>query len=126
MGNSPWDLLDGWVNSPNKLDWPRLEGVGAGMLITGLLMLGRARLNWWPFHPVGYVLAGTFTMPWLWCPTLIGWLAKVCIIRYGGMKTHRRVLPFFIGLILGDYVAGGLWAIVGCAAGIQTYKVMPI
>ena len=126
MGSSPWYLLDNWVNSPTKPDLPRLAGMAFGALVTGLLMLGRARLNWWPFHPIGYVLAGTFTMPWLWCPVLVGWLVKVCIIRYGGMRIHRLVLPFFIGLILGDYVSGSLWAIAGCVTGSQMYKVVPI
>jgi hypothetical protein len=126
MGNAPWGLLDGWVNAATKPDAPRLEGVGLGMLVTGLLMAGRTRLSWWPLHPVGYALSGTFTMPWLWCPMLLGWLLKLGVIRYGGMKVHRRALPFFIGLIPGDYVSGSLWAILGCATGIQTYKVMPI
>ena len=35
-------------------------------------------------------------------------------------------LPFFIGLILGDYVSGSLWAIIGCVSGAQMYKVVPI
>jgi hypothetical protein len=126
MGSAPWKLLSGWVNSGMKPDWPRLEGVGAGMVVTALLMAGRARFLWWPFHPIGYVLAGTFTMPWLWCPTLIGWLLKWCLIRGGGMKLHRAAMPFFLGLILGDYVAGSLWALYGCVSGVPTYRVMPI
>jgi hypothetical protein len=126
MGSSPWYLLDGWVNSPQKPDWTRLAGVLAGFVIVGLLMVARTRILWWPFHPVGYVLAGTFTMPWLWCPTLLGWLIKASILRYGGLRTYRVLLPFFIGLILGDYISGSLWAVLGCATGIQTYKVMPI
>ena len=126
MGNSPWYLLSSWVNSPQKADWARLGGIGVGVVVTGLLAMGRARFASWPFNPIGYALAGTFTMPWLWCPTLIGWLIKACVLRYGGMRMYRLFLPFFIGLILGDYVAGSLWAIIGCAGHIQTYKVFPI
>jgi hypothetical protein len=58
--------------------------------------------------------------------SLRGWLLKMGVIRYGGMQIHRLARPFFIGLILGDYVSGRLWAIPGCVTGIQTYKVMPI
>ena len=65
-------------------------------------------------------------MPWLWCPTLIGWLIKSCVLRYGGMRGYRLCLPFFTGLILGDYVSGCLWAIIGCVGHIHTYKVFPI
>jgi hypothetical protein len=126
MGNPPWQILSGWVYSPTDFDLPRLEGVGAGIGITGLLMACRARFLWWPFHPIGYALAGGFTLVWLWSPILMGWCIKLCLLRFGGMKIYRAFLPFFIGLILGDYVAGSLWAILGSATGIQTYKVMPI
>ena len=27
----------------------------------------RQRFIWWPFHPIGYAIAGTATMEWLWC-----------------------------------------------------------
>ena len=125
MGNTPWDLLSGWVNSPTRPDFPRLAAILFGALVTAGLSAARARLLWWPFHPIGYVLAGTFTMPWLWCATLIGWAIKALTIRYG-LEMYRRLLPFFIGLILGEYVAGSGWAIYGCLTGIQTYRVLPI
>jgi len=43
-------------------------------------------------------------MNWLWCPTFVGWLIKMLVQRYLGMKGFRAGIPFFIGLILGDYV----------------------
>ena len=89
-------------------------------------MAARARFLWWPFHPIGYILAGTFTLEWLWCSLFVGWLVKWLILRYGGLRLYRQALPFFIGLILGDYVAGALWALVGCLTGVQTYRVAPI
>jgi hypothetical protein len=65
-------------------------------------------------------------MPWLWCPTLLGWLIKLLLLRYGGMKAYRFAFPFFVGLILGDYVSGSLWALGGIALGVPTYRVAPI
>ena len=44
------------------------------------------------------------TMPWLWCATFVGWGVKSLVIRYGGMKTYRAWIPFFIGLIIGPVV----------------------
>ncbi len=126
MGSSPWYLLDSWNQNPTKFDGPRMEGVGFGILLTGALMLARTKLMWWPLHPIGYAVAGTFTMPWLWCPTMIGWLIKILVLRWGGMKLNRIVMPFFIGLILGDYISGSIWALIGCFGGISTYKVIPI
>lgn len=126
MGNVPWQLLDGWVGQPSPAVHTRLYAVAVGACVTGLLMAARARFLWWPFHPIGYVLSGTFTLEWLWCALFVGWLAKALILRYGGLTLYRLALPFFIGLILGDYVSGGLWALYGCLTGIQTYRVAPI
>src|SRR5262249_39861913 len=126
MGKVPWQTLKDWMDNPTKQDLPRLEGVGTGLVVTAALMALRSRFTWWPFHPVGYAVAGTFTMPWLWCATLVGWLIKVLVIRYGGMKNYRRAIPFFVGLILGDYITGSLWAIYGSLTGITTYRAFPI
>lgn len=65
-------------------------------------------------------------MEWLWCATLVGWFIKCLVIRYGGMASYRRFIPFFIGLILGDYITGSVWAIYGSVTGIQTYRAFPI
>ena len=126
MGNVPWQILDGWTGQRAPADHGRLWAVGAGAVVTGLLVAARTRFLWWPFHPIGYILAGTFTLEWLWCSLFVGWLAKWLILRYGGLRVYRQALPFFIGLILGDYVAGALWALFGCVTGIQTYRVAPI
>jgi hypothetical protein len=126
MGTSPWLLLDGWKSAHAPTDWIRIFAAGFGVIVTAILMACRARFPWWPFHPVGYALAGTYTMVWLWCPIMVGWLIKWIILRYGGLKSYRMAYPFFIGLILGDYVAGSFWAILGDLTGMQTYKVIPI
>jgi hypothetical protein len=126
MGNAPWRALKDILDTPTKPDLPRIEGVGIGMLATAFLLAMRSRFTWWPFHPIGYAIAGTFTMSWLWCATLVGWLIKVLVIRYGGMKSYRNYIPFFIGLILGDYITGGVWAIYGSLLGVQTYRAFPI
>ncbi len=126
MGSVPWKTMKDWVDNPTKPDFARMEGVGIGFVITAALLAMRSRFTWWPFHPIGYAVAGTFTMPWLWCATMIGWAIKALIIRYGGMKTYRNYIPFFIGLILGDYITGSVWAIYGSIFGIHTYRAFPI
>jgi hypothetical protein len=126
MGRVPWQTLKDWVDNPTRPDLARMQGVGIGFMVTAFLMTMRTRFTWWPFHPIGYAVAGTFTMNWLWCATLIGWLIKVLVIRYGGMKSYRRFIPFFIGLILGDYITGSVWAIYGSVFGVHTYRAFPI
>jgi hypothetical protein len=126
MGSTPWRILDGWTAQRAPADHARVWAVAFGVCVTGLLVAARTRFLWWPFHPVGYILAGTFTMEWLWCSLFVGWLVKWLVLRYGGLRLYRQALPFFIGLILGDYVAGALWALYGCLTGVQTYRVAPI
>jgi Family of unknown function (DUF6785)/Domain of unknown function (DUF6784) len=126
MGSRAFNDIRNWFDNPERLNAPALQATLVGVGVTGLLMALRTHFTWWPFHPVGYALAGTFTMDWLWFPTLVGWLIKALTIRYGGMKMYRAFIPFFIGLILGDYVIGGLWALIGLAFDIRVYRCFPI
>jgi hypothetical protein len=126
MGSRAFTDVHNWSVNPERLNWPSLEATLVGIAVTGLLMTLRTQFVWWPLHPIGYAIAGTFTMDWLWFPTLIGWLVKALTIRYGGMQLYRSFIPFFIGLILGDYVIGGLWSLVGLAFDIRVYRCFPI
>ncbi len=125
VGNTPFNLLADWIKNPTPFDFNRVYGVLAGMGITGFLMAMRTRFLWWPFHPVGYVIAETNTMYWLWCPTFVGWLIKALVLRYGGISAFRKGIPFFIGLLLGDYVIASLWALIGLYLNIPVYRAFP-
>ena len=78
---------------------------------------------WWPFHPAGYALSVSFAMDYFWFCFFIAWLAKLLIVRFGGMKAHNAAVPFFLGLVLGDYVAGSFWALYGPLQHLTTYKI---
>ncbi|MCX6101004.1 MAG: hypothetical protein NTV92_06245, partial [Candidatus Bipolaricaulota bacterium] len=67
--------------------------------------------SWFPFHPLGFCLS--FGMGWHWVPFLIAWICKFSILRIGGLNLYRQVMPFFLGLILGDYVMGAFWSLIG-------------
>jgi hypothetical protein len=83
----------------------------------------KMRFLWWPFHPVGYVLGvSPAEMVYIWVPVLISWAIKLSILRYGGLKAYRRAIPFFAGLILGDYTFGCLWSIINATFKITVYN----
>ena len=42
-----------------------------------------------------------------WFGMFLAWLFKLLILRYGGIVLYRRMLPLFIGLILGTSVGIG-------------------
>lgn len=106
-------------------DWAGMGGMGVGASVMLLLNAARARFVGFPFHPAGYAVANTFIVDLLWFPFFLGWLIKVLALRYGGMKAYRAALPFFFGLILGDYVIASLWTFVGIALGIDMYRCFP-
>ena len=111
--------------SPTLADTAGLIAAGAGgVLATGLFLL-RQTLPWWPLNPLGYALATTQSMDYLWFPFLLAWLVKWLTLRYGGIKAFRAALPFFLGLILGDYVVPVLWSVFGMATGYQQYMAFP-
>lgn len=74
-----------------------------GGLITFLIATLRTRLLWFPLHPLGYALSGTWTMMVFWFPCFCAWTCKSLILRYGGMKLYARARPFFLGLVLGEF-----------------------
>ncbi len=125
MGKAPFDRLTGYLINPTHPDTPGILAISFGLLFTFFLSLMRSRFFWWPFHPAGYVLANTGTMYWLWCPFLVAWFFKVIIIRYGGIKGYRTALPFFLGLVLGDYTISSLWALAGSVFGVHMYRCFP-
>jgi hypothetical protein len=70
-----------------------------------------------PFHPVGYAIAGSWTMSWLWFSVFVSWAAKGLILRHGGLRRFRAAMPFFLGLMLGDYLVGSAMTLLGIALG---------
>jgi hypothetical protein len=111
--------------TPTYADIPGLIAASAGALLALGLSLLRQTLPWWPLHPVGYALATTQSMDYMWFPFFLAWLAKFLTLRYGGIKAYRAALPFFLGLILGDYVVPVLWSVFGMATGYQQYMAFP-
>ncbi len=126
QGRVAYSNLQNQLNNHTITDIPRLWGTLAGAVVTLLLTVMRTRFVWWPLHPIGYVVAQTFTMDWLWCPTFIGWACKSLVLRYGGMKSYRQALPFFLGLIVGDIVVSSLWTLLFLAFNIPGYRTFPI
>ncbi len=115
--------LQRWLTSPTLTNWGAVGFLSFGFLFTIFLMLMRTHFIWWPFHPTGYAISGSWAMGTIWMPIFISWITKWAIIKYGGLKTHRQAIPFFIGLILGEFIIGSIWSIIGITFNIHTYKI---
>lgn len=117
-----FSLLDRWVNHPMSTDRTAVGFMGIGLIFTLFLQIMRMRFFFMPFHAVGYALAGSLYMNWVWFPFLLGWLIKGSILKFGGLRAYRQMLPFFLGLILGEYIVGSIWNIIGIAVDYPMYK----
>jgi hypothetical protein len=84
-----------------------------GFVVTGALGFLRLRFTWWPLHPIGYLMIGTFPGAHLWFSIFIGWLAKVLIMKFGGARLYTAAKPLFLGLIVGEAAACGFWLVMG-------------
>lgn len=119
FGPEPWRRMDQLVQSPTPPDLgSRLAYLsGAGII----LFLGFMRTQFlaWPFHPAGYLISGCFGLFRLWVPLFVAWLLKAIILRYGGLNGYRVALPFFIGLVLGEFAAGFLRTMLDLALGLH-------
>ncbi|HYR03208.1 MAG TPA: DUF6785 family protein, partial [Syntrophobacteria bacterium] len=96
--------------------------VGAAVML--LLVLLYQRFYWWPVHPIGYLTTYSSAMQILWFSFLVGWLCNHLTLRYGGVGLFKRVRFLFVGLIIGDFAMGGIWALVGLFAR-SSYQVLP-
>lgn len=114
--------IERWLTLPQNPDWPRIgmTAVG-GVVVTGLHLM-RQRVLWWPFHPVGYVMAHTGAGYSFVCHYFIAWLAKTLVLKMGGMRLYRQSLPFVVGLILGDITTQTVWSLVATLAGWPVYQ----
>ena len=124
QGRRPFEEVVSFLYNPMRVERTGLWFTAGGFAFTLLLVGLRAAFIRFPFHPVGYALAGTNTMRTTWLPFFISWLVKSLLLRYGGIHLYRRALPFFLGLILGDFCNGGLYTIISCFS--ETMKVYPI
>ncbi|MGC8862180.1 MAG: DUF6785 family protein [Armatimonadota bacterium] len=91
-----------------------------GTTFTFFLYAMRARFWWWPFHPLGYAIGCAWPAIVYWSSFFVGWLAKSLILRYGGATSYRNFRPFFLGLILGEFATGIVWALLSGLLGLAS------
>jgi hypothetical protein len=121
-GGETFRRLQSWLMYPKETDYVALRYIGVGFFFTIFLMFMKSRFLWWPFHPAGYVLTTGEGMVYSWFAVFISWAMKLVILKYGGVRAYRRAVPFFLGLILGEYSIACIWSILGVVLKIPTYR----
>ena len=105
--------------NPSPPNWGGWAFTGVGAVIQGLLVFARARLVWWPLHPLGFVISSFDIMTYVWFSVLISWTIKSIVLKYGGPSLYRSTRPFFLGLILGQICVAGMWLIIDFFTGME-------
>ena len=113
QGNAIWGFQNNApaVQGHSDFTWlaPISFLVGAGF--TAFLAVMRASFVGWPFHPLGFAVAPSWTMIVFWFPCLVAWVVKSLILRWGGMRLYRTARPFFLGLVLGEFSSAVVWTV---------------
>ena len=122
FGWEAFNRLRGWLHGQTPVNWAAMAAAAAGLLFAGGLHRLTIRFIWWPLHPLGLAIAGSYSMATMWCPMLIAWIAKTALLRFGGQRGYMRGVPLFVGLLIGDYVLGCAWPILGWLLGRTMYS----
>ena len=116
----PFTYMASVYNAPEPSFAPRLAFTASGSFVMAALLFLRHRFAWWPLHPLGFPIASTFTIVYYgWLSIFLAWLLKATILRYGGVRAYRALLPFFLGLILGEFTTACLWLFIDGAYGVE-------
>ena len=122
FGDEPFTKIEGWMKSPEVAKLPEFLSITVGFGIAFLLQWLRVRLPWWPLHPLAFAVSSSWEINLVWGPLFLAWLFKSLLLRYGGRGGFQRSLPFFMGLMLGQFVVGSLWNIYGILRDLPTYQ----
>jgi len=120
-GVSAYNTMERWIASPVAPDGKFIIATAFGFVFVAANTVLRLRFLWWNLHPLGYPLAGYYHFEKLWFPFFISWTAKWIILKYGGIKLYRKAFPLFLGLVLGEFIIGSLWGIIGLLTSRPTY-----
>ncbi len=104
-------------------DWV-LIFIACGAAVMLALVVCYHRFYWWPIHPIGYLTAYSSAMWTLWFSFFVGWACNALCMRYGGTALFKNLRFFFIGLIIGDFLMAGGWAVYGLFS-YASYAVLP-
>lgn len=110
------NLMEAYT-APKGPEWGGIFAIAIGAMVTVALSWLRLNVLGFPLHPVGYLAANSWGMHLHWMTFFLGWLIKTAVMRYGGLRLFRQLLPLFLGMIVGDMIHQGFWGVVAWATG---------
>jgi hypothetical protein len=111
------------TDSPRPPNVAAIAAVALSFAFVLLLDVIRFRVPGFPFHPAGYALAMNFGVDYYWFGLLIVLLVKVYVQRYYGLRGYEKLRMVALGLLLGEFVAEGVWGSVAMLTREATYSI---
>ena len=107
-----------------------LKGLSIGLGITCAFSFLRMKFMWFPFHPLGYVLASSYFMRGTWFALFLAWLIRQVVFRIGGAQVIRRgLVPVCVGMFLACITSIVLFDVIGIClrlhGAMEVYSKMP-
>lgn len=106
----------------NKVSW---IATIVGLVITVGTVVLRSNFLRFPFHPAGFVI-GMNHGERFWAPFLIVWGLKSIMLRTGGVSTYRRLMPAFLGVVIGHFFFTGIVMGLAKMTGLAVFENLPI
>jgi len=103
-----FEWSDRIIKQPRQAAHPFYGAFSFGFVLTGLIMFMRARFHWWPIHPIGLLACNSYAAQRIWLPFLLGWLTKVCIMKFSTGQRLRAGRFFFIAFIITEVFFSGI------------------
>jgi hypothetical protein len=104
---STWDRIRHM--RPDRRFWIA-GGIGFGLVL--LCSFLRLRHPRWPLHPVAFIGIGAWTIGKYSTSFFVGWIIKVCVVRWGGGRAYNTVRPMMIGIVVGDLFSAFLGMVI--------------
>ncbi|UCH35386.1 MAG: hypothetical protein JSV65_03275 [Armatimonadota bacterium] len=114
------------MEEPEHLTWFAAFSFTYGVGMMSLLTFLNKNYLWFRISPLGYIFGSTWTMGHLWFSVLVGWLCSYLATRGGGLRFYREMRPFFIGMVLGEFVISGIWLPIDWYFGVRGHVIFPI
>lgn len=119
------DWAIGLVNAPIGPQKDALVSALVGFALTvGGLILRNINLRF-PFHPAGFVIGMNHGQRF-WAPFLIVWLIKALLLKFGGVGAFRRLMPLFLGIVVGHFFFTGIVMGLAKTTGLPIFETLPI
>jgi len=113
------------LQRPVPVQWQAVGGIALGCATIWGLGALRRRFSWFGLSPLGYLVGLSWVMDVMWFSILLGWLANTLVTHYLGLRGYRKLRPFFLGLILGEFLTAGQWLLIDGITGMQGHSVFP-